>query len=143
LLTDDVREFVLELVGVKLRGVLEQLDVGTAALETVLELHFVLGNESLSSVVNGLGELHRDGLRMMDETKVRNGPKKKESRRETNMVSSGSLGNKADISLETLEDGGLLNGPRTAVTEQVLVGNAWNESKSMIRSFQRELNCAK
>ncbi len=128
MLTDNVGEFVLELVGIKLRGVLEQLDVGTAALETVLELHFVLGNEGLSGVVNSLGELNRDGLMEWedgDKECQKRWPKKDGRKIETHVVSSGGLGNKADISLKALKNGGLLNGPRTAVTKQVLVGNTW------------------
>lgn len=86
--------------------VAEKLKVGTTAFEAVwkrlvsavsgysapgtltLKLDLVLDNESLALVVDGLGELGRDGV-----------------------VSSSVLDNKTLVALNALEDGGFFNGP--------------------------------
>jgi hypothetical protein len=77
---DDVRRGVRELLGVERLVVLEELHVCTTTLEAVcdrvsirsrscrmrssltLELDLVLNNEGVALVINGLGELGRDGV---------------------------------------------------------------------------------
>ena len=59
---DDVGRGVGELFGVEGAVILEELHVGTSTLKAGLELCLVLDNQSLVGVVNGLGELGRDGV---------------------------------------------------------------------------------
>lgn len=99
--TDNIRVFVLKLLGIKLRGVLQQLDVSSAAFETVLKLDFVLYHEGLVGVVDGFRKLHGNSV-----------------------VSSSSLRNETQVAFKALENRGLLDGPLAAVSEKFVVGDA-------------------
>ena len=59
---DDVRRGIGELVGLESRIVLQQLHVGTTALEESLEFDLILHHERLALVVDGLGEFGRNGV---------------------------------------------------------------------------------
>jgi hypothetical protein len=102
---------------VKRLVVLEELHVGTTALEAVcnrvsirsgsyrirsyltLELDLVLNNEGVTLVVNGLGELGRDGV-----------------------VGSRVLDDQALVALHTLQHGRLFNRPSADVGPFLIVG---------------------
>ena len=96
---DDVGRGVGELLGVEGLVVLEELHVGTTALEAGLELDLVLDNEGVVLVVDGLGELGGNGV-----------------------MSSLVLDNKTLIALNTLEDSGLLDSPVANVRPLLIVG---------------------
>jgi hypothetical protein len=114
---DDVGRGVGEFLGVKGRVVLEELQVRTTAIKTIcvhvrtpthpnslrakkltLKLDFVLNNESLVLVVNGLGELGGDG-----------------------MVSGLVLDNQSLVTFHAFEHRRLLNGPSTNVCPLLLI----------------------
>jgi hypothetical protein len=90
---DHVRGGVGELLLIELLVILKKLQVGTTADQGVLRLDLVLDNQGLALRVNLLGELGRDRV-----------------------VSGRVLNNKTLVALNTLEDGGLLNGPLADVS---------------------------
>ena len=113
---DDVRRSVGELLSVEGCIVLEELHVGTTALEAIcsllelrdipnlagkptLKLDFVLNNKGVIFVVNGLGELGGDG-----------------------MVSRLVLDDQSLVTLHTLQYGRLLNGPSTNICPFLVIG---------------------
>jgi hypothetical protein len=89
---DHVGGAVGELLLVELLVVLKKLQVGTTADQRVLGLDLVLDDQSLALVVNLLGELGRDGV-----------------------VSGRVLDDQTLVTLDTLEDGRLLDRPFTNV----------------------------
>ena len=94
---DDVGRSVGELLGVEGLVVLEELHVGTTALEAGLELDLVLDDEGVILVGDGLVELAGDGV-----------------------VGSLVLENKTLVALNAAEDRGLLDGPLAVVCPLLL-----------------------